>query len=383
MATGKLTSYDLTNGVIVDMSDSVYFYTPMQLPLTGGVGTDGLSVLSSENLTQVSFSWQDETGLSPRSTLAATLTTGDTLIFQLASGDRLKFSTGDVLTVRKAGAAETMRVVGYSATTADTLLVSRALTGTATNYASGAVVIGMGTALAEGSDPEDFRAIDRTTRTNNSQIFGPTAIYMTGTGRVVPRYGVPDEWAHQLALRTYENRQQVEQALLYGMKYNSTTTKIRAMGGLAEFLSTNTDSTSTQFTIVKINTNLQTVYNQGGEPDRVLVNPGSLGDLNDSDNTTRVRTTMVETARGRRPVAYVETEYGDLTIVRNRWVHPYDAFFIQRDLVTRKILRPLQFEMLAKTGDADKGQIVAEESVKVVGERHMLRMSNLTSYTAA
>ena len=64
-------------------------------------------------------------------------------------------------------------------------------------------------------------------------------------------------------------------------------------------------------------------------------------------------------------------------IVRNRWVHPFDAWGIKREGVVRRILRPFQFEMLAKTGDSQSGQILCEEGLEVKGEKHMFRMNAL------
>lgn len=377
-ATGKVSAYDLTNGLIVNMDEAIYMYSPEELPMLSGLGADGLSVLTQRPLDQVEFNWLDERNLAARSTVSATtaVTTGDTTI-NVAAGDGIKFSTGDVLLVRKAGVSqpEVIRVTGIST---DALTVTRALVGTATNYAANAVIIGMGTALPEGSDPENFRADDTSKSTNCTQIFGPTAIQMTGTARVVPRYGIPDQWAHQMHLRTYENMQAREQALLYGRYYNSTTTKIRTMGGLVEFITTNVDTSNTVLNALNLQTRLQQCYNAGGVPDRLVVNPNSLTDLNDIANTSIVRQTLEDPKRGRVSVSFVETEYGSLPIVRNRWVHPSDAFGIKRDLCTRRILRPLVFESLAKTGDADKGQIVCEESLQVKGQKHMFRMANLS-----
>ena len=374
-ASGKVSSYDLTNGLIVNMDEAIYMYSPEELPLLTGMASDGMSVLSQRPLDQVEFNWLDERNLAPRSAVSATtaVATADTVI-NLVPGDGIKFSTGDVLTIRKAGANE---VVQVASTGADAITVSRAFAGTATTYGAGAVIIGLGTALAEGSDPQNFRADDTNKSTNCTQIFGPTAIQMTGTGRSIPRYGIPDQWAHQLHLRTYENSQSREQAFLYGQYTNSTTSKIRTTGGLGYFITTNVDSTSTQLTILKVQSNLQTCYNAGGLPDRLIVNPNSLLDLNDIGNTSIVRTTVDDPKRGRVSTSFVETEYGSLPIVRNRWVHPFDAFGIKRDLVTRRILRPLVFESLAKTGDSDKGQIVCEEGLQVKGQKHMFRMNAL------
>lgn len=372
---GTASSYDLTNGVIINMDEAIYLYSPEELPMLTGQGSDGLSVISTDTLDQVSFSWLDEENLAPRDKLEGAVTTGDAYI-TLETGGRLKFSTGDVLMVRKAGADEVMYVASYG-TTADTLVVTRAFAGTATNYADAAVVIGLGTALGEGATPENFRAADTTTRTNNTQIFGPTKIAMTGTDLVIPRYGKPNEWTHQLYHRTYENGQAREQAILYGRKTNSTTTRIRTMGGLAEFVTTNVDATNTQITELHIQTNIQTCYNRGGIPDRLIANPNSLKDINAITDSNRVRTVISDGKRGRTRVTEVDTEYGTIQIVRNRWCHPFDAWGIKREGVVRRILRPFQFEMLAKTGDSQSGQILCEESLEVKGEKHMFRMNAL------
>lgn len=384
MPAGKVTSYDLVVGVIVNMDPAIYLYSPEDLPMLTGQGSDGLSVISQAPVNQIEYSWQDEDNLAPRSALAGTVTTGDTEIV-VTAGDQLKFSTGDVITIRKSGASEVLRVTGYSATTADTLLVTRAWAGTATNYASAAIVIGLGTALAEGSDPENFRSRDRVKRTNNTQIFGPTKIEMSGTNLVVPRYGVPNEWSHQLHHRMFENGQSREQAFIYGRKVNSTTLKIRTTGGLAESVTTRVDATSTQLTLANVNTNLQSVYNQGASfgDYRLMAHVNALGDLNDLEDEGRVRQEMVDGRRGRQRVMSLLTEFGEITVVRNRWLHPFDAFGFRRSNVKRRVMRPMQFERLGKTGDSEKAQLVCEEGLQVVGERHCFRMSTLTAYTAA
>jgi len=383
MATlsGTATSYDLTNGLIVNMDEAIYMYSPEELPMLTGMASDGMSVISQRPVDQILFNWLDERNLAPRTTLQTAITSTTTTSVVVASGDGIKFSTGDVLTIRKAAVnvPEVLRVTAINTTT-DTLTVTRnyAANATADTYDAGAVIIGLGTALAEGSDPAAFRADDTSKSTNVTQIFGPTAIQMTGTGRVVPRYGIPDQWAHQLHLRTYENSQSREQAYLYGQFSNSTTSKIRTTGGLAYFISTNVDTSTSSLSALNVQIQLQKCYNAGGLPDRLVVNPASLLDLNDVGNTGVVRQTVDDPKRGRVSTSFVETEYGSLPIVRNRWVSPNDAFGIKRDLVTRRILRPLVFESLAKTGDADKGQIVCEEGLQVKGQKHMFRMTALS-----
>jgi azurin len=376
MPAGTVSAYDLAVGVIVNMDEAIYLYTPEELPLLTGMGADGNSVLSTAPLDQIEFKWQDEEYLPPRSALAASMTAAETTL-TVAAGDQLKFSTGDIIQVRKAAGTEIMRITAYGST-ADTFTVTRAFAGSATTYVTGQIVIGLGTALPEGSDPEDSRQIDRTARSNVTQIFGPTKLKMTGTALVVPRYGVPNEWAHQLYARTYENGQMREQALLYGRKTNSSTTKIRTMGGLAEYITTVVDATSTQLTVATIQANQQTSYGEGGVGDILTANPLALNDLNDPENTSRVRVEFDDPRRGRIRVTAIETEFGTVTVQRNRHCHPIDAFCWRREQARRRILRPFQFEVLAKTGDSRSAQILCEESLEFKGEKHAFRMNSLT-----
>lgn len=381
---GTNTAYDLTAGVKVNMDEAIYLLSPIDTPMLTGMGSDGLSVLSSAPVDQKAFSWQDEEILTPESTLAGAVVTADGEIVVQANHQE-RFSTGDLLQVMKVGASafEYVRVTGYSATTADTLLVSRGYNSTtATTYASGSVVVGIGTTLAEGSDPENARSTDRDLRTNYTQIFGPTKVAMSRTMQRISRYGVPSEFNHQLMRRLQELNIHRERTILYGRAADDTSNKIRSTGGINHFLSTNVDTTSTEITVTSIESNLANCYDAGGLPDRFIANPKSLSDLNSTADTARVRQEIMDGRRGREAVTVVTTEYGDLAIVRNRWVYPGHAFAIKRDNVIRRVLDPVVFETLAKTGDADSGQLVGEEGYEVKGQSHMFKLVNLTDYPA-
>jgi hypothetical protein len=383
MPTGRATAYDLTVGVVVNMDEAIYMLSPIDTPLLTGLGGDGLTMIGQSPVDEIQFSWMTDTILTPRSTLAAAATTGDAVL-TLASGDRIKFSTGDIITINKVAAVEQIRVTGYSSG-ADVLNVSRAWAGTATNYITGAIVMGLGTALPEGSDPEAARTVDRVEFTNVTQIFGPTKVDMSRTEQQVRKYGVGSEWAHQLAGRTKENAISREQAFLYGARVNSTTGKIRTTGGLRFYITTNVDSTATTLTVTGANSieaRQQSGYNAGGFADIIMANPVAFATLNAAADTLVVRQTIDDPMRGRVRVSWVDTEFGSVLMARNRWVAPSDAFGISTENVTRRVLQPLIYEKLAKTGDSDQGQIVCEEGLEVKGEQHLFRFNNL-SYTGS
>ncbi|MCP3878140.1 MAG: DUF5309 domain-containing protein [Sulfitobacter sp.] len=379
---GQVSAYDLTAGVKINMDEAIYLLSPIDTPMLTGTGGDGLSVLSSAPVDQVSFSWQDETNLTPESVLAANVVTAAAEIV-IATGDQAKFSTGDLLTLHKVGATafEYLRVTGYSATTADTLLVERGYDSTtATTYTTSSVVVGVGTALAEGSDPENARQRDRDLRIGGTQIWGPTKVQMSRTAQKVSRYGVPSEFNHQLMRRIEEMNIHRERTFVYGRYADDTSTKIRSTGSLNHYIETNVDSAVTQLTVTMIETNDQKTYDAGGIPKLLMTNPKSLGTLNAITDTGRVRQELVDSRRGRTPVTVVTTEFGDKTIVRNRWVYPGHAFSFSRENVIRRIFDPIVFERLAKTGDSDSGQLVGEEGLQVKGQNHCWKAVNLSAY---
>lgn len=377
---GSVTSYELATGVKLNIDELIYMISPMDLPLTLGIDAQESMVIGKDSVDEVSFSWQDEEILTPRVYVAAAATTAETALTVTTSEGR-RFATGDIARLMRAsGAQELVKVTAISTSTVTVTRGYQSTTGG--SVASGDVLIGIGTALAEGSDPENFRSRDRTLRTNYTEIFGPYLIQMSATEQVVSKYGVSDEWAKQVFNRQREVMIRIEQALLYGVAFNDTSNKMRGTGGLYHFATTNLNSTSTQFTLANITTQQQACFNAGDVPTVAVVNPNSLGDLNDTSNTSILRVTYDDSRRGRRRVETVDTEYGTMTMIRNRWVHPHNAFLIKPGAVTRRILRPLSYEQLAKTGDSDKGQLVGEEGFEIKGEQHMSVFSALTSYTA-
>lgn len=377
---GTITSYELTAGVKLNFDEMIYLVSPTDLPMTLGVDSDGSQVVRSMPVDQTIFYWQDEEILTPRVALAALATTGDTAV-TVATGEALRFATGDVAVLVKAAATETVRITGVSNAT---ITITRAYAGsTATNFTTGDILMGIGTALDEGSDPENFRSRDRDVRSNYTEIFGPYKIALSRTEQIVGKYGVPDEWAKQTFNRTRELMIRVEQALLNGISYNDAGNRRRLTGGLSNYLTSNVDATSTSLTVAALVAQQQACYNRGDVPLVLVANPNSLTDLNDVGNTSIVRTTLVESMRGRRRVQVVDTEFGETTIVRNRWVHPYQAFMIKPDGVIRRTLSPLQYESLAKTGDATNAQLVMEEGFEIKGQQHMAKFTNLSTYTRA
>lgn len=372
MPTGTITTYDLTTGVIVDIDPLIRLLDPTEVPLQSGQGSDGRSVLSTDSMFEKKKEWQDETILIPRSTVAATATTGGGVL-TVASGHQLRFSTGDGLLI----GTEQVRVTAYG-NTADTLLIARGHAGTsAGTIANSADIVNLGAQLAEGSDPQSARAADWSNRYNLAQIFGPTAVTVSGTENVVRKYGLTGtQFDKQAANRMTEEAIKLEQALLYGTRYDDTSGKIRQMGGMIYYITTNVDSTTTQVSISTTLDMLQDIYDVGGNPNRMVLGSRQKRAFSalDSDD---IRLGRMDNGRG-QTVDYFDSDFSRIDIVLHRRVRVEDAFIFNRDQAQLLTLRPWQFEMLGKTGDSLKGQIVAEKSLKFEAQRWAGRFSALT-----
>ena len=370
---GTFQTYDLATGVKLDVEDAIWLISPFDVPLQGGMGADGRTALSVDSCFEKKVEWLDEVLLTPKTTVAAavTLTTATNLV--VAAGTGINFQTGDVLQID----AEQVQVTGYGST-ADNLTITRGFNSTtATTYATGDTVIGVGSALAEGSDPPAARAVDRVDRFNYTQVFGPVAVQVSGTEQVVQKYGlVGTEFDHQVANRIKELAIGVEQSLINGIVSAGSATVGRTLGGFVNYISTNVDTTTTTLTDSAILTQMQAAFDAGGNPDRFMLGSKQKRVVSGLDSSN-IRYQQQTNTRG-QVVEFYDTDYGRVSIILNRWCLVNQAFLFSREQATLLTLRPMQFEMLAKTGDSVKGQVVAEKSLRFRRQTHAARFNALT-----
>lgn len=370
---GKTSTYDLTVGVVVDIEDQIQLLSPFDTPLTGGNTAAGLSVLSTGTCFEKKVEWLEEDLLLPKSLIGVATTTGDAWIV-VTTGDRMKFSTGDVLIVN----AERMRVTGWGST-ADSLTVTRGFNSSTAGTATvGLTVLSLGSTLAEGADPELSRAIDRVNVFNMTQIFGPTKVSITGTEDVVRKYGTgTGEFQHQTANRVKEQWIQLEQAILYGQRIEDGSNFWRQMGGFIYYITTNNDTSTTTMTETALLTQLQTCFDLGGNPNIFTVGSKSKRIMSGFNTNLTLEADRTADSRG-YVVNYFDSDFGRVTLVLNRWVRVADGFGFNRDQAELDTLRPMQIQMLAKTGDSMNAQILMEKSMRFRRQKHAFRFSVLT-----
>lgn len=368
-------SYDLTVETKINIDELIYVLSPMDLPLLSGIGGDGVPILPRTPVDNTIFYWLEEEVPLPRSLLAESGFDSSETDLTVSTGDAVKFAVGDGIRVE-----DEVMIVTAIDTGTDVLTVTRgsaSLTNTtAAAHAINSEVIGVGTILVEGNiGSTNFQGRDR--YSNYCQIFS-RKIQASRTAQRIPKYGVAAELPHQTMNTMQALNLGVEQAAVYGVKHLVTATNRRQTGGLDYYIATNEDTTSDWLTVDSIETQQQNAYNAGGAFEVIMAQPGAFAALNNLTGNERVQTVTVDDAkRGRTRTTSVMTEYGEVQLVRNRWIKKTEAFGYSRDNFVMRQFQPMIMEKLAKTDDTDTYSMVCELGFEVKGEAHMAKWTGL------
>jgi len=364
-------SYDLQVETKINIDELIYILTPEDLPLLSGIGSDGLGVIGKAPVDNTVFYWMEEDVPLPRGTAAEALDNSETDL-TVATGDAVKFAVGDAIRIDD----EILTVSAVNTTTEVLTVVRGALGTTPATHVDASEIVGLGTVLAEGSiGSANFQGRDK--YSNYTQIFSKK-LTVSRTEQSIPKYGVPNELNKQMRNAMLHCNVGIEQAALYGIKYEDSATRVRSTGGLNYYITSNVDTTSDWLTVSNIETQQQAAYDNGGYFEFIAARPAHFQALNNIMGNERVQTVTVEDARrGRRRAQVVMTEFGEVTLVRNRYVRKNEAFAYNRDNFIQRVFQPLVAQKLAKTDDTDSFMMVAECGFQVKGQDHMAKWTAL------
>lgn len=377
-AGNPVDSYDLTVETKINIDELIKLLNVEDLPMLGGVNSDGYPMVSKVPVDNTIFYWQEQDMPIPRTTVATALATTVTSLV-VATGTAVSFAPGDAIRIRN----EVLFITGVDTAT-DTLTVTRAFAGTSdpgNDHAIGQEVIGLGTILDEGDIGEQqFRGRDK--YSNYTQIW-TSKINMTRTSQVLPKYGVPSELGNLVRQVMLSEGINMENAALYGVKYQSDPK--RATGGLAYYLANTVANgvSGNWLTVAGIEVQQQAAYDNGGMFTHIVSKPKNFQALNNVAGAERIQTVEVTDAyRGRQRAQVVVTEFGEVVLVRNRYVRATDAFGINPEDFIYRSLQPMVMQPLAKTDDRDKWMFVCEGGFEVKGQDHQVYWTGLDNTQA-
>ncbi len=246
-------------------------------------------------------------------------------------------------------------------------------------------------AAVEGATASDATLAPTTRLGNYTQIIQKT-IKVSGTLDAVNKAGRKSEKAYQLAKASAELKRDLETILLSNQgKSAGDSSNARKMGAVLSWIKTNTDKggsgadpttigTSTRtdgtqrtFTETLLKNVVASVFNSGGNPRILMV--GAAGKQKVSSfpgiAVNRFQLNKVEQGAIIGAADIYQSDFGSISIVPQRFMRSRDALVIDPEYAALAYLRPFATNELAKDGDADKTQILAEVTLEMKNEAAM------------
>lgn len=350
----KWGSYNQTVGVRLDIDEAIQILPVDDVPLQSRIG--------SEPTDQIKVEWLEE-ALTPQTCVVASETAtggvGDVVV-----DDASPIRVGDVLWERDAVYTKQFLVTAVNQTT-NTLTV----TGFAGNVADPTVAATLeivGQYNTEGGDPQDPRSVERELPFNYTQI-AQEQVATTRTARKRGLYGKGDPYAHELRKKFRELAIRFERSMVSGYRTLSGDSTKRMMGGLLFFITTNSESGVAANAKTLINSLGRKCYDAGGTPHLLMVSPSVKQAISANVDATLRRSERSDRTGG-YVIDHLLTDFGEFEIVTNRHFPKTKGLLLQEEFVKARPFDAYFHEMLAKTGDSEKGEVVGEYSLEVKNE---------------
>ena len=237
----------------------------------------------------------------------------------------------------------------------------------------------------EGADAA-YATPTATTRLGNYMQISQKDAAVSGTLDSVDKAGRDREVAYQKVLKGLELRRDIEKYLTSDTARSASDP--RKAGTLSTWI-TNVDvgsggaaptgdgtdvptgGTDRAMTLAQIDTAMQAAYEDGGQPNMLVVSPAkkaAFSDLNGgSVATNQINYTAPREAAIVGSVSLYLSDFGQLDVVIDRFQGDDRVFLLDSDYASICTLpgRNFNVEDLAKTGDAEKFQIITEFTLKV------------------
>ena len=247
-------------------------------------------------------------------------------------------------------------------------------------------------ALVEGADAS-AATLSPTSRIGNyTQIVGKT-IQVSGTLEAVDKAGRKSEKAYQLAKASAEIKRDIETIITanQGQAVGASGATARRMGSLLSYIKTNTskngtsvtgvdpttigvstrtDGSTRTFTETILKDVISKVFVSGGTPSALFVSPALKQTVSGFTGLAAQRYQVPTNGQATilAGADLYQSDFGVLQIVPNRFMRTRDALVLDPEYAALAYLRPFQTIELAKAGDSDKTQILAELTLEVKNE---------------
>ena len=242
-----------------------------------------------------------------------------------------------------------------------------------------------------------------TKETNYTQI-STKAVQVSGTNDAVTSAGRNNELAYQVAKAAKELKRDMETALLSNnAAVAGDASTARELGGVQTWIETNvdagaggsgagngairTDGTQRAFTEDQLKGILVSCYNEGGNPNMIMVNAFNKQKLSGFTGGS----TRFDAAEDRRLITSIdvyESDFGTMQVSPNRFIRGangtaakigQDAHILDMEYWAVSFLRDFALQTPAQTADADQRFMVAEYTLESRNEKASGLITDLTT----
>jgi hypothetical protein len=245
-----------------------------------------------------------------------------------------------------------------------------------------------GNAAIEGADATSATLSPTVRLGNYTQIIQKT-VQVSGTLDTVNKAGRKSEKAYQLAKASAELKRDLETILLANQGRSAGSSTIaRKLGSILSWIKTNsdvgsggsdpatigvstrTDGTQRTFTETLLKTVVSEVYVSGGSPKILMVGAAGKQKVSSFAGIAAQR----YMAPGNTPTTIIGaadvymSDFGTMSVVPNRFMRTRDALILDPEYAALAYLRPFQTNDLAKVGDSENTQLLAEVTLEVKNE---------------
>jgi len=223
---------------------------------------------------------------------------------------------------------------------------------------------------------------------NYTQIF-KNAVNIPDTDEGLKKAGRAAEIAYQMLKTAKEQKLDIEKALFdNNARVAGNSTTARELAGAPVWLITNTssgtsgadatgdgtdartDGTQRAFTQTLFDDVMQSIWEQGGNPDSVYLSAFQMNKaLSFAGNNNQRSTVRAEDERVIKHMDVYVTPWGTVEFIPSRENRSRDVFIMQDDMWAVGVLRPTKNIALAKTGDSTTRQVTTELTLVCKNEK--------------
>lgn len=354
-----------------DMRDLITMISPRVTKFLDDIG-DG-----KQNIKSNVYTWQEKSLLPDTYTVSSAIASSAAASGGLEVGANASLiRVGDIL--RNSVAGNELMMVTSLGTSATTIYVTRAYSGTSANSSAAGVTLEfVGSAVTEGSGVRTVRRTTRANKTNFIQIFREDINVSTLANNALQKIpGLPPIFDQESIDKAVEVMKQLERSVLMGRTNGNTigaddaeTTLAGIYNSIATNITSHATYTNSILNEVLANINTYTDLDINIEKYGLYAGTTAYRKISNSKDS-RIQQVITENAVGVMPVERVYTDFGPVPIKNIRWLPTGSVLVLRKDFVEVSPFQGNSFQLKRfEDGDmAQKGYIAGAYGLRFKNE---------------